>query len=82
MKPTIRARFWLEAGLASLCGLLAVLTVFRRDWIEATIGVDPDRHSGSLEWATVAGLLVLLVVIAAVARVEWRRSHAAAVPAG
>ena len=41
MKSTVRARFWLGAGLGVLCGLLAVLTVFWRDWIEALTGFRP-----------------------------------------
>lgn len=69
----IRRRFWLEVCLAGLCGLLALLTVFRRDWIEATTGFDPDHHSGSVEWMTVAGLLILCLALSVVARVEWHR---------
>jgi DMSO/TMAO reductase YedYZ heme-binding membrane subunit len=81
MESNVRARFWLESVLALLCGVLAVVTLVWRDWIERLTGVDPDRHSGALEWAIVAGLLVLTVVIASAARVEWRRAHAATVPA-
>jgi DMSO/TMAO reductase YedYZ heme-binding membrane subunit len=76
MKLTVRVRFWLEAGVASLAGFLAVLTLFWRDWIEATSGLDPDRHSGSLEWAIVAGLFLICVTLSVVARAEWRRPRA------
>ncbi len=81
MKSAVRARFWLEAALASLSGFLAVLTVFRGDWIEALSGFEPDRHSGSFEWAIVAGLLLLSVTAGVAACVEWRRAHAVG-PAG
>ena len=82
MKSTVRARFWLETGLASLSGFLAVLTLFWRDWIEATTGFDPDHRNGSFEWAIVVGLFVICVVVAFAARVEWRRPRLATVPEG
>jgi DMSO/TMAO reductase YedYZ heme-binding membrane subunit len=77
MRSTVRIRFWLEAGLASLCGFLAVLTGFWRDWVEAITGFSPDRHSGSLEWAIVAVLLLACVLAGQAARSEWRRPRAA-----
>ena len=73
MKSTVRARFWLEAALASLCAFLAVLTLFWRDWIEATTRLDPDHHSGSFEWLIVAGLFLVCVLVGAAARAEWLR---------
>jgi hypothetical protein len=73
MNATVRARFWLEAGLAVLCGVLGVVTVFWRDWIEALTGFDPDHHSGSVEWAIVIGLLSVSVAVGLLARAEWRR---------
>jgi hypothetical protein len=79
MKSTVRVRFWLETSLASLCGVLAVLTLFWRDWIEALTGFNPDHHNGSFEWAIVAGLFLLCLVVGAVARAEWRRSRIASV---
>jgi hypothetical protein len=80
MESNARTRFWLESALASLCGLLALVTVLRRDWIEAVTGFDPDRHSGALELASVVVLLVLFVVMTRAARLEWRRLRAAPVP--
>jgi hypothetical protein len=76
MRSTVRVRFWLEAGLASLCGFLAVLTVIWRDWVEAITGFDPDRHNGSLEWAILAGLLAGCIGVGLAARSEWRRPRA------
>ena len=73
MQSKLRARFWLEIALASLCLFLAVLTLISREWIEALTGLDPDHHNGSLEWAIVAVLLVAAVAVGAAARVEWRR---------
>ena len=77
MKLTVRARFWVETAVVWSAGFLAVLTLFWRDWIEAVSGFDPDHHNGSLEWAIVAGLLFLCLVVGLVARAEWRRPRAA-----
>jgi hypothetical protein len=67
------ARFWIETGLAVLTGVLFVVTLITREWIELLFGVDPDGGDGSLEWAIVAVLAVLTVAFAALARAEWRR---------
>jgi hypothetical protein len=69
---TIRRRFWIEIVAAIACGLLAIVTVFWRDWIELS-GWDPDNHNGSVEWLLVAGLAVLSVVAGVLARSEWHR---------
>ena len=80
MTSKVRARFWFETALASLCGFLAVLTLFWRDWVEALTSFDPDQHNGSFEWTIVAGLFVLCVAVGVVARAEWRRPRAAVIP--
>jgi hypothetical protein len=67
----LRARFWLETGLALISGGLFALTLFWRDWLEA-LGFDPDNHNGSVEWLIVAGLFVVCATFALTARVEWR----------
>jgi hypothetical protein len=82
MKATVRPRFWVEVGLASVCGFLAVLTVFWRDWIEGVTGFDPDHHNGSFEWVIVAGLFLVCGLVALAARAEWRRRPSAALSSG
>ena len=66
-------RFSIEAGLAAISATLCVLTLFVPDWIETLFRVDPDQHSGSLEWLITAALAVTTVVSILLARREWHR---------
>jgi hypothetical protein len=70
-KPT-RRRFWIEASCAGIAWLLALVTLTRRDWIEAVFGVDPDHGSGALEWILVAGFATVGIV-ASVLTIRERR---------
>lgn len=76
MKRAIRIPFWFQAGLAQLSGAVAILTLFRHEWIEALIRFDPDYHNGWLEWAIVAGLAVISIAVALAALAERRRPRA------
>lgn len=78
MSATVRARFWVEVALASSCGILAVVTVVWRDWIEALTGFDPDHQSGSFEWLIVVALLGACALVGAAAHSEGRRAPRAA----
>jgi undecaprenyl pyrophosphate phosphatase UppP len=71
----LRVRFWVESVFASVTGVLAVVTIFWHDWIEAVFGVDPDHGNGSAEWLVVLTLAVVTVALAVVARHEWRRAR-------
>jgi len=77
MKERLRTRFWIEAGFATLSLLFAVLTLIWTDWIEIVFRIDPDNHSGSLEWLIAFGALAIAIIIAGVARYEWRRTASA-----
>jgi hypothetical protein len=77
MPPGLRYRFWLESILGSLTGMVAVVTLFRHDWIEAVFRVDPDKGNGSAEWLVVSILLFLAVALAVGARLEWHRAQLA-----
>ena len=76
MPHNLRHRFWLEAILGSITGVIAVVTLFWHDWIEAIFDMDPDKGNGSAEWMVVLALLVLTVMFAIAARIEWRRAAA------
>lgn len=67
--------FGLETALA--CGALtfAVITAIWQDWIEIVFSIDPDKHSGSLEWLIVVACLAVAVICGVVARAQWRRLH-------
>jgi hypothetical protein len=76
-RPAPRRRFWVEAVVAAVSGLLALLTLVTREWVELLFGVDPDGGDGSLEWLVVVALAVVALVLGALARVELRRPVAA-----
>jgi hypothetical protein len=74
MMSAQRLRFWLEAAAATLTGAAGALTLVWPDWLEALTGVSPDRHSGSLEWLVVGGLVGVTVTLVGLARAEARRT--------
>jgi hypothetical protein len=76
MHRSVRTRFWWESGLAVVTGVLAVVTSFRHDWLEA-VGFDPDHGNGSFEWGAVLVLALVCVVSVLVARMEWARTRTA-----
>jgi len=76
MKRNFRRRFWVEAVLALVTGLLGLITPIWPDWIEILFDWDPDQHSGSVEWQIVGLLLLITVAMVVAATVEWRRTPA------
>jgi hypothetical protein len=78
MRGSIRRLFWVEAGLATITGMLAFITAIAPDWIEFVSSWDPDRGDGSAEWLIVAGLCLVTVVLIVAAKKEWRRTAAVA----
>ena len=77
MRNALRQRFWLETGMAIVTGIVFVITLVQRDWIEIVFGVDPDQGNGSLEWLIVGALLVVSITLFTLASYEWRRTRAA-----
>lgn len=78
MGREFRRRFWVETVSATATGLLTVLSLLWRGWIEVIFRVDPDGGSGALEWTVVVGLACATVAAGLLARVELRRTPAAA----
>ena len=77
MRKTLRWRFWIETSIAIVTSILFVVTLLQRDWIEIVFGVDPDNHSGTLEWLIIGALLVATITLFTLARYEWHRAQAA-----
>lgn len=77
MRNSLRPRFYPETILGIISGIMFVVTLLNRAWIETAFNVDPDLGQGWVEWAIVGGLLVVTLVLAALARYEWRRAAAA-----
>jgi hypothetical protein len=75
MVVSARARFYLEAILATLATGLFALTLVSRDWIEVLFKVEPDEGNGSLEWLIVVALAVVAIALIALARRDWRKAN-------
>jgi hypothetical protein len=73
MKSRLRRRFWAEAPLSVLTAVVLVVTLVQRDWIESLLGIDPDQHSGALEWLIFGVLLVATLTLGSLASYELRR---------
>ena len=68
-----RVRIWVETIVGAASGMLAVVTVFWKDWLEAVFGWDPDHRDGTAEWLIVLAFAVVAAVLLPLARWEWRR---------
>ena len=68
----LRVRVRVEMAIALSAGVLGILTIFWRDWIEVLTGWDPDQHNGSVEWILVVGLLAVAATVGFAARRHWR----------
>jgi tetrahydromethanopterin S-methyltransferase subunit E len=77
MRNALRRRFWLETVVSIITGILFVITLILKDWIEVVFRVDPDNNNGTFEWLIVGALLVVTITLFILASYEWRRARAA-----
>jgi hypothetical protein len=82
MRTESRWLFRLEVVLAAASAFLTIITVLWRDWIEIVFGVDPDQHSGELEWLIVGAFLVATLALVGLALFERRRQRRLATASG
>ncbi len=75
MKGEMRFRFWLEISMATVTGILFVITMIWRDWIEIVFNVSLDNGTGSFEWLIVGVLLAVTITLSVLARYEWHRAQ-------
>jgi hypothetical protein len=59
-----------------LTAFVVFLTLLWDDWIEIVFRVDPDHHSGVLEWIVVLAFVAATIACGALARREWLWSRA------
>jgi hypothetical protein len=74
MSASLRRRFWIEVALGSATGVVFLVTLVWRTWIETVFGVDPDQGNGTVEWLIVVALGLVTVVSVALARAEWNHT--------
>jgi hypothetical protein len=74
----MRRQFWAAVVVGGISAVIAVVTVISHEWIEFVFGVEPDNGNGSLEWAIVIVTALIALTCLGWARVEWRRTQAAA----
>jgi hypothetical protein len=71
-KVELRWQFWLKTSISIAAAALGAVTLLWRDWIEIVFHVDPDHHSGRLEWVVVAGFALVALTAWYLARSDWR----------
>ncbi len=70
----LRTRFFIEVVLGITSTVLTLLTIVKRDWIEALLGIDPDQGNGVVEWLIVGGFLFATLILFFLTQYEWRRA--------
>lgn len=73
----MRVRGWVEAVVAVLAAIAGLATLIYPTWFEALFEASPDSGSGALEWVIAIALLLAAVVLAVLARRDFRLGRAA-----
>lgn len=63
--------------MAFATGLVLVLVLVRKNWIEAVVPIDPDQDNGTLEALILVSMAILTITCTALARHEWLRARPA-----
>ncbi len=63
----------LELGLATITGVLTVVTFFWPTWLESLTGLQPDEGRGETEWGLVLLLAAITLVMALLSRRDYAR---------
>lgn len=74
MLRSLSIRFWLEAVLGACSAIAFLLSLIVPQWIEVIFEQSPDAGDGSSEWGVTLALFVVTVVLAWLARTDWRRA--------
>ena len=69
----LRKRLRLEIVLAGVAVALGALTLVFPEWVEALTGWEPDAGSGAAEWIVSGIFLAAALVLAILARRDYRR---------
>lgn len=62
---------WLRIVVPSIVTVTALVTALRCDWIERTFGIDPDHHSGSIEWELIIAVFLAGMFFASLVPRGW-----------
>jgi protein-S-isoprenylcysteine O-methyltransferase Ste14 len=68
----MRTRAWIEVVVAVLAAIAGLATAIYPRWFEALFEASPDDGSGALEWLIAVALLLAAVVLAVLARRDFR----------
>ena len=68
-------RVRIEAVLAGIFAILAVMTAIWPTWIEALFDESPDAGTGAFEWAIVGMFGLLAIAAAVLARRHYLAAH-------
>lgn len=66
----------MQAGIGSLLLILGVLlAALPKDWVEETIGIEPDAGSGTLELVIACGAIVVGLALIVPIAFRWVRAR-------
>jgi hypothetical protein len=75
MIKALRFRFWLETGMATITGILFVITLIWPDWVEMVFHVGLDNGNGSFERLIVGFFFVVTATLIFFGSYEWRMAR-------